>query len=324
MAVFLFYGQEEYLMDKEIKRLKNELLDASFISMSYKVFDNPPFNTLLDCLQSAPLMFGNTLSVINIDKYLIGNTLNLDDKQNASIEFALSNITNNVNIIFVCKIPRDETKKPDSRKKFYKILTKYSQEKQFAQFKSYEKEKIAPVITGMAKERDLKIDNSGVEAIIEQLGVNLTLINSEIEKLKIAIYPETKITPSDVKKYCTSIEDIFILADLIVQGNKNEILKQYKMLTEKRHYLEVLAFLQSNLQKFIFIKSCEKRMSSKDMAMKLRPLTEYIIEKIKKSLGKISLERLIQIRENLLMAEYKLKSGQAAQEDTVLELALIS
>ena len=101
-------------------------------------------------------------------------------------------------------------------------------------------------------------------------------------------------------------------------------MKQYKLLTEKRHYLEVLAFLQASLQKFIFIKNYEKRMSSKDMAMKLRPLTEFIIEKIKKSLGKISLERLIQIRENLLNAEYKLKTGQSANEDTVLELALLS
>ena len=71
MAVFLFYGQEEYLMDKEIKKLKNELLDTSFLSMAYKVVDNPSFNTLLECVQSAPLMFGNTLSLIHLDKYLI-------------------------------------------------------------------------------------------------------------------------------------------------------------------------------------------------------------------------------------------------------------
>ena len=117
MAVFLFHGQEEYLMDKEIKRLKNELLDSAFVSMGYKIFDNPPFSTLLDCLQSAPLMFGNTLSVINVDKYLVGGGISLDDKQVESIDFALKNISDNVNIIFVCKIARDDKKKPDSRKK---------------------------------------------------------------------------------------------------------------------------------------------------------------------------------------------------------------
>jgi len=61
-------------MEKEIKKLKNELLDASFMSMAYKVFDNPDFHTILECVQSAPLMFGKTLTLISIDKYLIGNS----------------------------------------------------------------------------------------------------------------------------------------------------------------------------------------------------------------------------------------------------------
>ena len=140
MAVFLFYGQEEYLMEKEIKKLKSELLDASFISMAYKVFDNPPFNTLIECVQSAPLMFGNTLSIISLEKYLIGNKMSLDDKQIESLDYSLSTLSDSVNIIFVCKVPRDENKKPDSRKKLYKVLSKYSQVREFAQYKNYDKE----------------------------------------------------------------------------------------------------------------------------------------------------------------------------------------
>ncbi len=322
MAVFLFYGQEEYLMNKEIKRLKDELLDASFISMGYKIFDNPPFINLLDCLQSAPLMFGNTLSVIYIDKYLIGTGLSLDDKQIESIEYSLSNLSDSVNIIFVCKIPRDENKKPDSRKKIYKVLSKYSQVKEFAQYRSYDKA-LSSVITGIAKEKGLKIDTNTSMTMIDQIGVNLTLIDSELEKLKIAIYPETTITSDAIKKYCTSSEDIFILADLIVQGNKNEILKQYNLLTEKRHYLEVFALVQSSLQKFVFIKNYERKMSNKDIAAKLK-MHEFVVQKTQEKLRKITLERLIQIRENLLNAEYKLKSGKSSQEDLILELALLS
>ena len=101
MAVYFFYGQEEFLMEKEIKKLKNELLDVSFLSMAYKVFDNPDLNQLIEILQSAPLMFGNTLNLVYIDKYLLGNKLSLDDKQIAVIDNALSTISNSVNIIFV-------------------------------------------------------------------------------------------------------------------------------------------------------------------------------------------------------------------------------
>ena len=176
MAVFLFYGQEEYLMNKEIKKLKDELLDASFMSMAYKVFDNPDFHTILECVQSAPLMFGKTLSLISVDKYLIGNKMSLDDKQIESLDYALSTINDSVNIIFVCKVPRDENKKPDSRKKFYKTLSKYSQVREFAQYRNYDKQ-LPSEIVKMAKEKELTISSDCVSVLIEQIGVNLTLID---------------------------------------------------------------------------------------------------------------------------------------------------
>ena len=323
MAVFFFWGQEEYLMDKEIKKLKNELLDASFISMAYKIFDNPSFNILLECVQAASLMFGNTLSIVHLDKYLIGNKMSLDDKQIESIEYSLNNISDSVNIIFVCKVPRDEYKKPDSRKKLYKILSKYSQVREFAQIPVYKKE-LNEQIVRIAKEKELTISSLNAEMIKEQLGSNLTLIESELEKLKVAIHPKKTVDKEDIKKYCVSTEDIFLLADLIVQGNKNEILKQYNLLTEKRHPLEIFGALQGSFQRFIYIKNYEKQMSAKDMAMNLRPLTEFIITKIQEKLRKTNLERLIEIRQNLINAEYKLKTGQTLSGETVLELALLS
>ncbi|MBQ4078592.1 DNA polymerase III subunit delta [bacterium] len=322
MAVFLFYGQEEYLMEKEIKKLKDELLDASFMSMAYKVFDNPDFHTILECVQSAPLMFGKTLTLISIDKYLVGNKMSLDDKQIESLDYALSMINDSVNIIFVCKVPRDENKKPDSRKKFYKTLSKYSQVREFAQYRNYDKQ-LPSEIVKMAKEKELTISSDTVSVLIEQLGVNLTLIDSELEKLKIAIHPKKTIDSESIRKYCVSSEDVFILADLILQGNKNEILKQYTLLTEKRHPLEIFSVLQNSFQRFIFIKNYERKMSSKDIASKLK-MHEFVLQKTQEKLRKISLEQLVKIRENLIEAEFKLKTGKVASSEIVLELALLS
>ncbi len=322
MAVFLFYGQEEYLIEKEIKKLKNELLDSSFLSMAYKVFDNPPFNVLIECVQASPLMFGNTLSVINIDKYLIGNKISTEDKQIEILNQTLEIINPSVNIIFLCKIPRDENKKPDSRKKFFKTLSKHSQVREFPQFKTYQKE-LNTQISQMAKEKELSINSDTANLLIEQLGSNLTLIDSELEKLKIAIFPNKTINSEIIHKYCTSIEDVFVLADLIIKGNKNEILKQYNLLTDKRHPLEIFSVLQSNFQRFIFIKNYEKKMSDKDISLKLK-LHEFIVMKTREKLKNISLEKLVQVRKNLTKAEYKLKTGTSASSETVLELALLS
>lgn len=322
MAVFLFHGQEEYFIDKEIKKLKGELLDSSFISMAYKFFDNPPFTTLLECVQSAPLMFGNTLSVIYVEKYLVGNKLSFDDKQVECLDAALSAISPSVNIIFVCKIPRDENKKPDSRKKIYKTLSKYSQVREFAQYKNSDT-RLPVEIQKMAKEMDLTLSSNCTEELIKQLGVNLTLIHSEFEKLKTAIHPKKIVDVEAIKKYCTSSEDVFVLADLIVRGDKNEILKQYNLLIEKKHPLEIFAVLQRNIQQFIFIKNYEKKMRIADIGVKIK-LPEYVVKKIQEKLRKTSLDKLIKIRENLIDVEYKIKTGQVVSPETALELVLLS
>ena len=247
--------------------------------------------------------------------------MSLNDKQIDSVNYALSNLSDNVNIIFVCKISTDESKKPDSRKKLYKTLSKYSQVREFAQYRSYDKQ-LQSEILKMAKEKDLTISSDNVSFLIEQLGVNLTLIDSELEKLKIAIYPNKSINQDAIKKYCTSSEDVFILADLIIQGNKNEILKQYDLLTEKRHPLEIFSVLQSNFQRFVFVKNYEKKMSTKDIASKLK-LHEFVVMKMQEKLRKISLDKLLKIRENLINAEYKLKTGQSASSEILLELTLL-
>ena len=64
-------------------------------------------------------------------------------------------------------------------------------------------------------------------------------------------------------------------------------------------------------------------MSAKDMSLKLK-LHEYIIMKTQEKLRNISLDKLLKIRENLINAEYKLKSGQNNSSGILLELALLS
>lgn len=322
MSVYFFYGQEEYLLNKEIRKLKNELLDPSFISMAYKVFYNPPFKDLISCLQTPPLMFGNTLSIIHIDKYLTGAKISLDDKQIETIEESLKTLNGSVNIIFVCKIPREENKKPDSRKKLYKIISKYSQVREFAQFKTYQKE-LNTEISKIAKEKELSVTPDAISMITEQIGSDLTLIDSELEKLKVAIFPEKTIEKSDIKKYCTSSEDIFLLADLAVNGNKNEVMKQFNLLTEKRHPLEIISVLQSNIGRFIFIKSSEKKLTEQEIAAKLK-LHEYVVKKTREKLRKTTLKDLISLRENLIDAEYKIKTGVIVDSTVLTETALLS
>lgn len=307
MSLFLFWGQEEFNIEKEIGKLKDKLLDSSFVSMNYKVLDNPDFPLIIENIRSAPMMFGNTLTVINCEKYLIGAKGTVDDKLIKMFEESLSLVSPNVNIVFLCSISRDENKKIDTRKKLYKILSKFCEVKEFPQYRTYQKE-LGTEIQKIIKSKELQADAQVINYIIEQLGANLRLIDSEMEKLKIAVHPKKQITVSDIKEICVSCDDIFLLADLIADGNKDKALEQFHSLIERRHYLEILSVLQSSFQRFIFIKHYSSVSSAKEIGEQLH-LHEFIVKKTMEKISKLPLEKLVKIKSGLTAAEYKIKTG---------------
>ncbi|MBR6162341.1 DNA polymerase III subunit delta [bacterium] len=321
MSIHFFYGQEYYFLEKEIQKMKSEYLNSDFITMNYKVLDNPEGAQLIEACQNAPLMFGDMLTVIHLDKYLIGNNMSLTDDQLEAFEFSLKNANPQVHLVFVCKTPWDELKKPDSRKKFYKILTKYSTTKEFAFYKTWDKQ-LPSVLAEIGKENGLKLSPAVCSYIVEQMGVNLTTISTEFSKLVNAIYPRTEVEINDIKTYCSSAEDIFELVDLLALSDKDAVLKQYNALTEKKHPLEIMAFLQSGLSKYIFIKTYEKQSSNSEMGSKLG-IHEFIVKKTREKLAKVSLDRLLNLKKNLTEAEYKYKTGQTLLPDLLIEMTLM-
>ena len=69
MAVYFFYGDEDYNIELEINALKKKLLDKNFSSMNFKSLDNPPYTDLISYLRTQPMMFGNQMILINCEDY---------------------------------------------------------------------------------------------------------------------------------------------------------------------------------------------------------------------------------------------------------------
>ena len=118
MAVYFFYGDEDYNIEQAIENLKSGL-DKNFLSVNYKTLNNPTFPDLIEALRSQGIMFGKMLTVINCNN-LFEKTL--EDNQLKELETSLANVLENSDVVFVIKLPRNENKKIDTRKKIFKIL----------------------------------------------------------------------------------------------------------------------------------------------------------------------------------------------------------
>ena len=187
MAVYFFYGEEDYNIEQEIKKFK-ENLDKNFLDMSFKTYDNPKFADLISILYTQPMMFGKMLIVIKANDYF---NKAFEDKELKQIEEALEDNNENLDIVFVAEYPRNEGKKPDSRKKFFKLLSKYNV-KEFPSIPTYKTAELETWIKKHAK--DLNFTQDAISALISQVGNNLRELNGEIEKLKLFIYPNKNVS----------------------------------------------------------------------------------------------------------------------------------
>lgn len=322
--LYFLYGQEDFNIEQELRTLKSKVVDKAFLSTNYRVYDNPDFQQLEDILRTPSLMFGNVLCVVNCDRYFFDGKgkINFDDKELKVIEDLFQSMPESLHVVFVCKIERGSTKKIDTRRKLYKILSKYASVTEFAEYKPYQKE-LAVWIQKQVKKKDMIMSSDVVQFLIERLGTNLRVIDNELEKLKLAIYPDKNVKKEHIKNVCTSTEDIFLLSDYILKGEKDKALLEFKKLCTNKHYLEILAVLQTSFTRLAQMKVDSVDKSSFEIAAKTH-LPEFIVKKQLEKLRTVPMDRLIKIRHNLLEAEYRVKTGEMAFYELPVELALLN
>ncbi len=315
MAVYFFYGEEDFNIEQEIEKLKKGL-DKNFLEMSFKTYDNPKFPDLISILRTQPMMFGKMLVVINCLDYF---SKTFDDKEIKQIAEVLEEDNDNLDIVFVAQLKRDEGKKLDSRKKFFKTLSKYNAQ-EFAVIPTYKTAELEGWIIKQAKAKKLKMDTNTATAMISQIGNNLRQLDTELDKLQLMAYPQNVVTPDMVKEICISNEDLFAFSDYLLEGKKDLALREYRKLLEKKYCMEIVSTLQTMLRRWIILKA----KSSECTPMELSRLTgqhEYVVKLTLQKLKKTNLKDLVKLKQNITEAEFKIKSGQAPNAEAEVENA---
>lgn len=321
--IYFFYGDEEFNISNKIKEFKSKL-DKDFAEMSYKYFNNPKFPDLISAIKSQPMMFGKMLVEINCLGYLSGKSSDdksFDDKQFKQLAEALDCSSENVDVVFTAQIPPDSQKKIDKRKKIFKLLSKYNAQ-EFNQIPSYKTAELEGWIKQQAKSKDLKISDEVAGAILFQVGSNLRMLDSELEKLKIYA-GKSPVTKEMIKEICVTNEDLFVFIDYLVEGNKSKALLEYQKLLAKKHPLEILSVLHTLLHGRIQIKAYSAKYSPDEIA-KIINMHPFRVKMEIQKLKNISLKDLVKLKKNLTDAEYKIKSGQSNLDiDKEIEYAIL-
>lgn len=320
MAVYFYYGDEDFNIEIEIEKMRSKL-NQDFIAMNFQVLDNPEYPELITALRTPPMMFGDILIVINSDKYFLSQKNFFEDSELDDIEDALKNNPESLNVVFVVKLPRDEGKKLDSRRKLYKILTKYNSQ-EFQTFKTYKTAEISAWIKNHAKKnKDLTLNDDAIELLIEQIGNNLRQFDGELDKLKLMAHPQNIVTRKMVEEIAISNQDLFNLTELIMKNQKDKALLEFQKLTDKKHPLEILAAIQTMLRKWIILKT--KTTTSTLELSKLTGMHEFVVKQTLTKLKNTKVSDLVNLKQNLFDVECKIKSAESLDLISEVEVALI-
>ncbi len=317
MAIYFFYGEEDFNIEKEIDKLKKGL-DKNFLEMSFKTYDNPKFADLTAILRTQPMMFGKMLVVINCIDYF---SKTFEDKEIKEITSALENNNDNLDIVFLAQLPRNEGKKLDSRKKFFKLLSKFNA-KEFPTIPTYKTAELEDWVKKQAKSKGIKPSPDAVTNLVIQVGNNLRQLDTELDKLKLLAFPSENITADMVKEICISNEDLFAFSDLLMQNEKDRALLEFHKLLDKKHPLEILATLQTMIRRWIILKAKSGELSNYELS-RLTGQHEFVVQKTLQKLKRTNLQDLVALKQNLTEAEYRIKSGQALDVEEEVENAIL-
>ena len=235
--VYLFYGQETYLINKEIKKI---LFEHQIDKINTNHYDLE-LNLLDDVIEDAGMisMFGDMKAIIVNNAYIFTGKKNLIEQNTDILDKYLDQINESTILFFVV-----DSEKLDERKKINKTIKEKGSVRTFIKVGN---------LTNLAKEMfdDYQISASDLNLLLEYVGKNLDLLEQEINKLKMYRYNEKEIETADITSLVAkNIDlDMFGFIDHIVLKNKEQAITIYhEMLKVNEEPIKIVVMLANQFR----------------------------------------------------------------------------
>ncbi|MBR1717784.1 MAG: DNA polymerase III subunit delta [Bacilli bacterium] len=306
--IYLLYGIEEYLIKKELDKIKShfDINDISFYDM-----DNIKLNDIVDDANSMSLF--STSRLIIIDNSYIFTTLSKKRDDIKYLENYINNPNKNTTLVFIIN---SETL--DNRKKIVSLIKEKGNVIEFNS--NFDINSIVKEMFG-----NYQIDSNDIRFLISRVGNNLNLLNQEINKIKTYKCDDLKINRNDIINltHKTVDIDIFHLIENIILNNKDKALESYyEMIKVGEEPIKIIVMLSNQFRLMYQVKKLSlKRNNISDM-MKILGQKKYTIEKALEKSRKYNEDIILKKLYQLADLDIKIKSGMI-NKNIALELFIL-
>lgn len=292
--ISLFCGNEDFLLDAELKELKSKYPEFNFERING---EKAGAAQVISALSTLPMLGGQRLVVIDSFKY--------DEEDEEKLFGVLQDLDENVKVVFVFYDG------PDKRRKFYKLIEKIGEIKEFKRFSEWEQDKVLAWIVNRVKLYGKHIGSHAANLLIEIVGPNLRMLDKEIEKITTYIGERDLIEEPDVSRLASSGEiDAFALSNALRNKNVREAIKCLDNLFKDNQDPHMMTGMLAKLYRMLLqVKYLEdKGLGQYDIARELNA-KPFFIKKCAEKTGRFTVKELANDIIMLHRADLKMKSG---------------
>ena len=321
MAIYLFYGEETYLLETRVKKIKKEypqlILGINFIQI-----DDTNAEELIADLETPAFGFDKKLIIAkntglfkkekktaksDTKKKKVDDTkLPLNEKIAKYIQENSEELKDIVDLVFV--------EQEVDKNALYQAIEKVGEVKEFALLKLTD---LIANIKKIAVAYKVNIDDATAKYLVECCGTSMQDLINELRKLIEYKGENSNITKQDIDLLCTKQIQavIFDLTDNLGKKETSKALEVYNgLILNKEPIQKILITLYNHFKKLYIIKIAEKYNEDAATAMNLKPNQLFLVSKYKTQARYFETQELREVLEALIDLDANYKVGLISLE----------
>lgn len=321
MAIYLFYGEETYLLETRVKKIKKEYQQL-ILGINFIQIDDTNVEELIADLETPAFGFDKKLIIAkntgifkkekkttksdSKKKKADDIKLPLNEKIAKYIQGNLEELKNTVDLVFV--------EQEVDKNALYQTIEKVGEVKEFALLKLPD---LIANIKKIAVAYKVNIDDVTAKYLVECCGTSMQDLINELRKLIEYKGENSNITKQDIDLLCTKQIQavIFDLTDNLGKKEISKALEVYNgLISNKEPIQKILITLYNHFKKLYIIKIAEKYNEDVATAMNLKPNQLFLVSKYKTQARYFETQELREVLEALIDLDANYKIGLISLE----------
>ncbi|WP_110111403.1 DNA polymerase III subunit delta [Bacillus sp. CGMCC 1.16541] len=317
--VYLIYGVNSFLIKEARKEIINQTLSEEEKSFNLSTYDleETPIEQVIEDAETLPFFGDKRVVIAHNASFLTADKQKSKVKVEHHVEKLLQYIEHPSSFTVLIIIAPYE--KLDERKKMTKVLKNQTL---CVMANEFGEKEMREWICDYASSNSVTIDEEAVTLLLQLVGLNLTLITNELDKLMLYSGEGGHLTQDVVLLLVakTLEQNVFTLVEAVIKGKVSEALSMYQdLLRNNEEPIKILSILASQFRLIYHAKQLSSQGYGQQQIAQTLKVHPFRVKLAVQQSRAFSEERLRSILKDIAQADYDMKTGKM-DKSLILEL----